>query len=59
MLLSIVLVKFANYTSSSAQNFGNYAEYMLVSPNYAAYHQQYATWFLSNIKREQFKGSLQ
>ena len=33
--------------------FGNYAEIMLVSLTYAAYHQNYATWFLSKIKREQ------
>ena len=33
--------------------FGNYAEIMLVSLNYAAYHQNYATWFLSKIKTEQ------
>ena len=32
--------------------FGNYAEIMLVSLNYASYHQNYATWFLSKIKIE-------
>jgi len=33
--------------------FGNYVEIMLVSLNYASRHQNYATWFLIKIKKEQ------
>jgi len=43
----------AYYTSNSAQNVGNYSEIMLAPLNYASYHQNYATWFLSKIKTEQ------
>ena len=29
---------------------GNCAEIMLISLNYAAYHQNYGTWFLRKVK---------
>ena len=52
-LLSIVLAKLADYTPSTAQNFWE------LSPNYSRFsklcfsHQNYATWFLNKIKKEQ------
>ena len=35
------------------RSFENFAEIRLVSLNYASYHQNCATWFLSKIKTEQ------